>query len=77
MPNTDNAQGPLRELYSKLDQMRDLLKIVDGNFKVTAGTISVSMLPADVQGLKIQYVQLISQIQQTLRSFPDASAFFP
>lgn len=77
MPNTDQAQVPLRALYDQLDQMRALLKVVEGGFRVQAGAVTVSVAPGDIQNLKTQYVQLQSQIAQTLRSFPDASAYFP
>lgn len=77
MPNTDQAQVPLRTLYEQLDQMRSLLKTVEGNFKVQVGPVSASLSPSDVQNLKTQYIQLVSQIQQTAKSFPDAGSYFP
>lgn len=78
MPNTDQAQVPLRALYDQLDHMRDLLKIVDANYKVgVGGGMSVPLAPAQVQALKDQYVQLLSAMQQNLKNFPNATAYFP
>lgn len=77
MPKTDNAQVPLRDLFEQIDQMRTILKLVDGGFKVPVGPVMASLSPSDIQGLKTQYTQLISKMQQTARSFPDATSYFP
>lgn len=77
MPNTDQAQVPLQALFDQLDQMRDLLKTVEGNFKVQAGAVTLTMAPGDVAALKTQYTQLLSQMKQNMQRFPDAGAYFP
>lgn len=77
MLNTDQAQVTLRTLFDQLDAMRTLLKMVEGNFKVQVGPVSASLSPSDVQNLKTQYIQLISQMKQTVGSLPDAIAYFP
>jgi len=77
MPNTDQAQVPLRNIFDLLDQLRSILKTVEGNFKVSAGNVTVSMTPPQIQELKNQYINLINQIQTTVKKLPDANAFFP
>ena len=77
MPNTDQAQVTLRTLFDQLDQLRTLLKNVEANFRVQVGTVSASLSPSDVQNLKTQYIQLISQMKQSVGNLPDATAYFP
>jgi hypothetical protein len=77
MPSTDQAQVPLQALFAQLDALRALLKTVEANFKVSAGPLTVSLAPGDVAALKTQYTQLLSQMDENIKRFPDASAYFP
>lgn len=77
MPNTDQAQVSLQALYSQLDQMRQILTTIEANFRVTAAGASIPLPPDQVQSLKNQYIQLLSQMAQSVKNFPSAGSYFP
>ncbi len=74
---SDQVQGPLRDAFESVDQLRGILKIVDAGFTIQAGVMQASMSPAQVQALKAKYQAFVAQLKVAANSFPDAHAFFP
>lgn len=74
---TDQVQGPLRDVFEAVNQLRDVLKIVDAGFTITAGDIQASMTPPQVQAVKAKYQAFVAQLKNAASQFPDARAFFP
>ncbi len=74
---TEQVQGPLRDGFEALDQLRGVLKIIDAGFTIQAGDVAASMSPAQVQTLKAKYLLLVAQLKNAASQFPEAHDFFP
>ena len=74
---TDQVQGPLRDAFDAVDQLRGVLKIIDAGFSLTVGDMQAAMNPAQVQALKAKYQAAVAQLKLAANSFPDTHAFFP
>lgn len=64
------AQGSLQQLFSQLDQLRELLTVIEAGFTITSGSVTVIMPQEQIAKLKNDYKHLLLQIENTAHTFP-------